>query len=322
MTAENDQPVYTRAARAPWQEILLHRWSGRRDRALVLRDRNGLYHLPGNRRRRDVLPVEDLATGPAEQGAGIRAGLLGYDGAFLVHLDERPGTRAVAFPTSYGTESVDVQVLWWVHDAAQVVRTRTTHGWFPVRKDLDRRLRRLRDEYARAGHSLGAPELVQHLTAPHQLHDCGLTYRVTDVSARENDTELRLGEPGGTGLPYSWSDRSREEYDFCRRAVQEGPVSLAALWLVRHPDQVSEVLNWAVDHSGLIRGTTTWQDEMAGLLGRLTAQEQQELSQLMRDRLVALGRQVPGQQGPGVSWEKARSQANGWAGGVANGRPR
>ncbi|MCC4316607.1 hypothetical protein HUF15_39140 [Streptomyces samsunensis] len=32
---------------------------------------------------------------------------------------------------------------------------------------------------------------------------------------------------------------------------------------------------------------------MAGLLGKLTPQEQQELSELLRDRLVSLGRHVP-----------------------------
>jgi hypothetical protein len=38
---------------------------------------------------------------------------------------------------------------------------------------------------------------------------------------------------------------------------------------------------------------------MAGLLGKLTPQEQQELSELLRDRLVSLGRRVPGAGRPG-----------------------
>ncbi|MFI8454728.1 hypothetical protein [Kitasatospora sp. NPDC085464] len=51
MTTDTDRPVYTQATRAPWQEILWHRWSGRRDRALVLRDRSGTLVLRRGMRR-------------------------------------------------------------------------------------------------------------------------------------------------------------------------------------------------------------------------------------------------------------------------------
>lgn len=75
--------------------------------------------------------------------------------------------------------------------------------------------------------------------------------------------------------------------------LANGPVSLAGLCLVRYPDQVSQVLAWSVRNPGLVREETDWQEEMAGLLGKLTPQEQQELSELLRDRLVSLGRHVP-----------------------------
>jgi hypothetical protein len=293
------------------------------DRALVLRDRSGIHHLLGPRHRHGPLAAgQAFEPGTTAKGAtAFGMGLRGYDSAFLVQLDEQPGTRAVALPTPYGTESVDIQVLWWVHDPVQIVRTRTTHGWLPVRKNLDRRLRHLKDEYAAGGHSLGTPEIMQHLSEHHELGDCGLTYRVTDISAREDNGELRLGELGGAGLPNSWNDKSREEYEFCIRKVKEGPVSLAALWLVRHPDQVSQVLDWSVKHSSLIREETDWQDEVAGLLGKLTEQEKQELSELLRDRLFRLGRQVPEQRGSAEGRESAPFRANDWAGGLAKGQP-
>lgn len=61
---------------------------------------------------------------------------------------------------------------------------------------------------------------------------------------------------------------------------------------------------------------------MAGLLGKLTAQEQQELSRLLRDRLVALGRPVPGPQPPpAAGYGTAPRVAEGWANGAMNGRP-
>lgn len=222
----------------------------------------------------------------------------GYDSAFHVQLHELSGTRSVALPTAYGTESVDLRVLWWVHDPVDVVRSRTTDGWEAVRKELDRRLRHLEDAHAADGQTLGAPEIMQELAAPQQLDGFGLTYRVTDIRGQESEGELRLGQPGGAGLPYSWTAHRREEFRFCEEAVRSGPVSLAALWLVRHPDQVSQVLDWTVNHRGLLKEETDWQDEIAGLLGELTEQERQELSGLLRDRLAGLGRRVPAPSAP------------------------
>ncbi|WP_042507572.1 MULTISPECIES: hypothetical protein [Streptomycetaceae] len=316
MTPENDHPLYARAARAPWREILRQRWSGRRDRALVLQDRDGGFHLVGPRNR--------SATPPGHYGAPMgpaapRKTLRGYDGAFLVQLDERSGTRNVALPTAQGTDSVELRVLWWVYEPVQTVRTRTTHGWAPVRKDLDQRVRRLVDEYAAGGHRLGTPGMAQHLAAPQMLPDRGLAYRVSDISARESDDELRPGQAGEVDLPYSWNADRREEYEFCVRAVRSGPASLAALWLLRHPDQVSQVLGWVVDHRTLIRGETNWQDEMAALLATLTSQERQELSELLRDRLANLGRRVPPRGDSPVEQVPPPTGVNGWSVNLAGG---
>ncbi|MFE6052667.1 hypothetical protein ACFQ6N_18080 [Kitasatospora sp. NPDC056446] len=322
MTVDTDRPVYTQATRAPWREILLHRWSGRRDRALVVRDGAGAHHRLGERRR--DLPEAGRPVGPgAEDGPGPKPGLRGFDRAYLVELEERPGVRAVRLPTPYGTESMDVHVLWWVHDPAQVVRTRTSRGWLPVRKDLEGRLHRLNEQFAAAQTRLGPDELLQYLAAPYLLPQLGLCYRVADVAAREHGNELRLGEPDAADVPFDWLAKSEEEYRFCRRAVQDGPVALAALWLARKPDEVRDVLDWAVGHAELLRGETTWQDQLAGMLGKLTAQEQQELSRMLRDRLMALGRQVPGPapQQPGPDFGKARPYVNGWSGGAPNGAP-
>lgn len=183
------------------------------------------------------------------------------------------------------------------------MQTRTSLGWLPVRKDLDGRLYQLREQFAAAGTRLGPEELVQYLAAPYVLPHYGLGYRVTDVSTREHGNELRLGEPDAMDVPFDWTAKSQEEYTFCRRQVQDGPVALAALWLARKPDEVRDVLDWVVNHSDLLRGETTWQDRMALMLGRLTEQEQEELSRILRDRLVALGRQVPGR--PAARWAGA-----------------
>ncbi|GGR66016.1 hypothetical protein GCM10010269_00730 [Streptomyces humidus] len=286
MTTERNRPVCTRATHAPWREILRQRWSGRRDRALVLVAANGVHHV----------------LGPGERGVGTTgdaaaASLFGrYDGAFHVDLEERPATQAVSLATPYGPEAVDVRLLWWAHDPAQVVRTRPTDGWDEVRRDLNRRLHRLAETCEADGQGLSASAMTQHLAASYALDEAGLTYRVTDVQAREEEGELRLGRAGATEAPFAWTADRREEYRFCLEAVRNGPVSLAALWLLRHPEQVSQVLDWSVRNQSLIRQETTWQDEMAGLLGKLSEEERGELSELLRDRLHAVGRRVPKQQ--------------------------
>ncbi|MFE4358550.1 hypothetical protein [Kitasatospora sp. NPDC056800] len=320
MTVEADLPIYTQATRAPWREILRYRWSGRRDRALVLVDRAGMHHqLMASRPRADGMGEDG--------GAAARLGLRGFDRAYLVELDERSGLRGVGLPTPYGTESVEVHVLWWVHDAAQVVRTRTSRGWLPVRKDLDGRLHQLRERFVTAQTSLGPDQLMQYLAAPYVLPQFGLSYRVTGVSEREHGNELRLGAPDATDMPFDWMAKNQEEYAFCRRSVQDGPVALAGLWLARKPDEVRDVLDWVVNHADLLRGETTWEDRMALMLGKLTEQEQEEISKVLRDRLVALGRQVPGPasqspQSSGPDFVKLHSNVNGWSGGVPNGSPR
>ncbi|WP_457030846.1 Pycsar system effector family protein [Kitasatospora sp. P5_F3] len=282
-TTEHDQPVYVLAKRVPWQEMVWHRLSGRRDRALVLTDRAGRLHLAGARRR-----VKTTEPAPGRRPWPHR-----YERAHVVHLDERRATRPASLPTAYGAEGVDLQVAWWVHDPVRAVGSGTVQGWWPVRRDIDQRLRQLKEHYATTGHGFGADDVMQFLSAPYLMPNQGLAYRVTEVAAREGAAELRLGSEAGA-LPQAWGEQLREEYEFCQRAVHDGPAALAALWLARKPDEVRDVLDWAVSHQGLLRGETSWQDSVAGLLGKLTVQEQQELSHLLRDRLVALGRPVPG----------------------------
>ncbi|MER8115354.1 hypothetical protein [Streptomyces sp. NPDC094031] len=290
----NDEPterLYYRASKPPWREILGHRWSAAKDWSLVLRDGMGDYFLLGRRGDpEDVgayVPVPDEAAAPALGGT--------YTDAFRVDATEHVDTRAVGLPTVYGTESVDLWVSWWVHDPVRVVRTRTVHGWHVVRTHLTGALHHLAEAQMVAGNGLGAPEIMQHLGMPQRMEETGLSYRVFDVRLRESGEELLLGQEEGEGVRYSWTPSRRGEYEFCLQALHAGPVSLAALWLLRHPDQVRQVLDWAVDHPSLLSPPRTdWQEELAALLGTLTDQERKEISYLLRDRISALGRSVPG----------------------------
>ncbi|MEU3981135.1 hypothetical protein AB0F77_13600 [Streptomyces sp. NPDC026672] len=291
MSDESTERLYVRATKSPWREILSHRWSAERDWSLVLKDAVGDYFLLG--RHGDP---EDIGTSAPLSEEVSSPGLGGsYTDVFRVDAAEHVDTRAVGLPTVYGTESVDLWVSWWVHDPVRVVRTKTVHGWHMVRTHLTGALHYLAEAQLVSGNGLGAPEIMQHLGMPQRLEEIGLSYRVFDVRLRETGEELLLGQQDEEGVRYSWTSSRRGEYEFCLQALHAGPASLAALWLLRHPDQVRQVLDWAVDHQDLLSPPRTdWQEELAALLGTLTDQERKEISYLLRDRLSALGRPVPG----------------------------
>ncbi|WP_338320666.1 hypothetical protein, partial [Streptomyces lonarensis] len=295
-------PLFTLAARSPWRERVAQRWASRRDRALVLRDRDGGYHLAGGNR-------SPSATTKPQPGIGIDGeddfsysapGGFRYDAAFYVRLDEAAGTLPISLPGAHQRESHDVHIRWWVRNPVEVVRSRTTDGWSVVRGQAVAAVREVFERYRTAGRHVSPAELLSQLSDPRELHDTGLTYHAVEVRERDDEREVRLGAGDDTGPPASWAEIDKEAYAFCLRAVRDGPASLAALWLVRHPDQVREVLDWSVAHAELLRGETTWQNEMAGMLGTLSAEEQGELSEVVRDRLAALGRPVPGAPAPGA----------------------
>ncbi|WP_031049139.1 hypothetical protein [Streptomyces sp. NRRL F-5650] len=291
MSDESAERLYLRTVRPPWREILSQRWSAATDWALVLRDSAGDYYVLGRCGDPETsgahVPTPDEAAAPALGGS--------YTDVFRVDVTEHVDTRAVGLPTVYGTESVDLWVSWWVHDPVRVVRTKTLHGWHVIRTHLTRALRWLADTQTSAGNGLGAPEIMQHLGVPQRVEETGLSYRVFDVRLRETGEELLLGRPDDEGVSYSWTTSRRGEYEFCLQALHSGPVSLAALWLLRHPDQVRQVLDWSVEHQDLLSAPRSdWQEELASLLGTLSEQERKEISYLLRDRISALGRQVPG----------------------------
>ncbi|MFJ9423608.1 hypothetical protein [Streptomyces sp. NPDC101249] len=291
MSEDVTERLYHRAARPPWREILGHRWSVPQDWSLVLRDTVGDYFVLGRRGDPEdadgSVPLSDAVSAPGLRGD--------YTDVFRVDATEHVDTRAIGLPTVYGTESVDLWVAWWVHDPVAVVRARVVHGWHMVRAHLTGELRGLAEAQTATGNGLGAPEIMLHLGAPQRMAETGLSYRVFDVRLRESGEELLLGQVESEGVRYNWTASRRGEFEFCLQALHAGPASLAALWLLRHPDQVSQVLNWAVENRELLSPPRTdWQEELASLLGTLTEQERKEISFLLRDRISALGRQVPG----------------------------
>ncbi|UCM89251.1 hypothetical protein [Streptomyces marincola] len=286
---EDVTPLFTPVARPPWREVMRQRWGAPSDVTLVLRDAEGLFH---------VLWPQGRQAGPAPRAFG------GYDAAWQVLAEEQPGALPFRLPDVHGPpQPVLIHTRWYVHDPVQVVRTQTVYGWDVVRTDLERRLSDLNNDYTTAGRLLDATEVSRHLAMTREIAERGLAYRVVEVRSRTADPDSLLAPSGGGGFPTAWSANSREEYDFCLYALRRGPVSLAALWLTRQPDQVKAVLDWTVQNRPLLRERSGWQDDMASLLGALSEEERRELAKLLRDRLLSLGRGMPVEEEPPAAWE-------------------
>ncbi|MET9915798.1 hypothetical protein ABZZ04_01745 [Streptomyces sp. NPDC006435] len=98
----------------------------------------------------------------------------------------------------------------------------------------------------------------------------GLTYWFLDPPAALRPTPGTGAEPT---LPPGFGEAHREAYRFYREVVAGGPVGLAALWLLHHPEQAREVLDWTVTHRNLLSERDGWERTLAATLQSLTPED-------------------------------------------------
>lgn len=81
---------------------------------------------------------------------------------------------------------------------------------------------------------------------------------------------------GGEGppvLPVGFGEAHREAYRFYREVVSNGPVGLAALWLLHRPEEARDVLDWTVAHRDLLSDPQSWERSLAATLRSLTPED-------------------------------------------------
>ncbi|MFP8904950.1 hypothetical protein [Streptomyces atacamensis] len=81
------------------------------------------------------------------------------------------------------------------------------------------------------------------------------------------------GTEGGPTLPPVFGEAHREAYRFYREVVTGGPADLAAFWLLQHPEQAREVLDWTVAHRDLLIERDGWERTLAAALQGLTRED-------------------------------------------------
>lgn len=105
---------------------------------------------------------------------------------------------------------------------------------------------------------------------PRNIDGAGLTYWFLDPPAGLLPAS---NHPAELLLPPGFGEAHREAYRFYREVVAGGPVGLAALWLLHHPDQAREVLDWTVAHDKLLTERDGWERTLAATLQGLTKED-------------------------------------------------
>ncbi len=176
-----------------------------------------------------------------------------------VSLTERPDWVDVEAPAG-GTmpqPAIRHSVSWQVNDPVTVVRNGITADAVPAW--IARHI---------AENGMGSGGL-------HVVPDAGVVYRVLQQPATD-PTGARAAPP----LPFSWDSGMLNSFQFFRELITGDPRGLAALWLLYHPHDAKEVLDWTVEHRQLLLpqqepadrepGPDSWERSLATALRNLS----------------------------------------------------
>ncbi|GAB2887767.1 hypothetical protein [Streptomyces mayteni] len=148
-----------------------------------------------------------------------------------VSLVERQDWVDVAAPRD-GTlpqPAVRYSVSWRVSDPARVVRHHITadaaSAWIA---------RHIEENGASSG-------------GVHVLAEIGIAYRVLQQPATD-----ATGANAAPPLPFSWDSGLLNAFTFFRELISDDPRGLAALWLLYHPQDARNVLDWTVANRELL----------------------------------------------------------------------
>ncbi|MFH9109410.1 hypothetical protein ACH4LN_23495 [Streptomyces albus] len=279
------EPLVTPASCVTWGLLKLRLGSGA-GRVLVLFTEHGSPH---------VEPTWERETWGYPRPTLARVWKGAFPQAFWVSL--APRTSWVDVSLGHGVPAAGTLrrylVDWRVCDPASVVRHQVTEGGAPplIASHIA----------AQGGVEPGRQDVPMQPppplgTAPlspygqeHFLPQ-GIAY-----SLREAPSDVPDGDEQGPAstLPAAWGEAHREAYRFYRAVIADGPVGLAALWLLHQPDQAREVLEWTVAHRDVLRGADSgadsgvnggagvgadtdedsWERSLAGLLRDLSEDE-------------------------------------------------
>lgn len=222
MSAPLVEPLTTSAFRSVLQ--LRSPANARPDRALVLIAQDGTA-LVG-------VPPGEWGGFDYPQPKALQVLGSSYARSGWVSLAERPDWVDVAAPDG-GTgprPAFRYSVSWQVSDPVMVVYHQITADEVPLR--IARHI---------AENGMGSGGL-------HLVPDAGIMYRVLQQPATD-PTGVRAAPP----LPSSWDSGMLNAFQFFRELISDDPRGLAAMWLLYHPQDAKEVLEWTVANRSLLQ---------------------------------------------------------------------
>jgi hypothetical protein len=253
MTAALTEPLTA----SPIRSLLRHRLSSRVDRALVFLSPEG---------------EDDRVAHPRGAGACFhRPPSLSmvwrkvFDRVCWVSLVEYDATVNVAARTAGPVQpTAGRPVTWRVFDPVTAARRRLPAQDVPswIAYDMERRaVDSGRGEEHAPGTQESAVDPVEARDMEWPVPEVGIAYRLLPQSAPplpESST--------GPAVPPQWTDEQNAAYRFYRGVVAQGPHDLAALWLLHHPDQARDVLEWTVENRNLLSEKAAWEQSLVALL--------------------------------------------------------
>ncbi|MFF2374584.1 hypothetical protein ACFVUW_09400 [Streptomyces xiamenensis] len=250
MSAPLVEPLTTSAFRSVLQ--LRSPANARADRALVLIAQDGTA-LVG-------VPAGEWGGFDYPQPKALRMMGSVFARSGWVSLAERPDWVDVAVPDG-GTgpqPAFRYSVSWQVSDPVMVLYHQITAADVPIR--IARHI---------AENGMGSGGL-------HVVPDAGIMYRVLQQPATD-PTGVRAAPP----LPGSWDSGMLNAFQFFRELVSDDPRGLAAMWLLYHPQNAKQVLEWTVENRSLLQppekpvepepAPDSWERSLAVALRDLTA---------------------------------------------------
>ncbi|MFE9792288.1 hypothetical protein ACFYRL_11145 [Streptomyces goshikiensis] len=304
------RPLFTLVRSSPARQLLRHRFGPSSDRALVFlsgQESDSLEPPRGG----------DIWGYPRPSiGAAFRRE---FDSVGWVSLAERRTVVEVPRrgPATSTPSLARYEVAWNVSNPVVAARSGLTEDTARGLIDQDIRgsagLPGASDPFRQPPTLYGTAQVAPP-GQPRRIDGMGLTYWFLDPPAGLL--------PASTGpaellLPPGFGEAHREAYRFYREVVAGGPVGLAALWLLHHPDQAREVLDWTVAHGDLLTERDGWERTLAATLQGLTKEDRGfvgvSLARLLGEVGVPQGDEVLHRIGDGGV---PRSGMNGFHGGA------
>jgi len=192
-----------------------------------------------------------------------------------------------------GAESALLQpqtMAWWVIDPVVVARESPTEeevAWRIAADAASRGARPGHSETTRTPFEAGPPDPYR---VAYTVDTLGIAYRLLPRSPRDTRP------PAGPVLPAVWGVEHHEAYRFYRDVVVGGPHGLAALWLLYHPEQAKDVLEWTVAHRNVLDEPDSWERSLASVLQGLTGADRAflgvKLAEVLSDAGVPQGEET------------------------------